>query len=131
MAWWTCWIGSSSGTWANPSSAAAWRRRSPPRPAPAAGRSPAAAAGPRAGGVGEFGDGVGGSGDHALADPAGLGDGDAEPEGGEDERVVGLRDVVGEASRSTRAERAAGGHQREPRTCGVSPGVRHSATIKE
>jgi hypothetical protein len=41
------------------------------------------------------GDGVGGGGDHAVGDAAGAGDGDAEAEAGEDERIVGLGDVVG------------------------------------
>ena len=37
----------------------------------------------------------GGGGDHPVADPGGLGHGDAQPEAGEHQGVVGLGDLVG------------------------------------
>ena len=64
------------------------------------------------GGVGESGDGVCGGGDHAVGDPAGAGDRDAEAEAGEDQRVVGLGDAIGALAADDRRERAAGGDQR-------------------
>ena len=98
MASWTCWIGSSSGIWARPRRPRRprrrrWRRRRRPVRRSSIGGSSGA---PGRGGVGQSGDGVGGGGDHAVGDPGGPGDGDAEPEAGEDQRVVGLGDAVGD-----------------------------------
>ena len=70
--------------------------------------------GARRGGVGQAGQGVGGGGQHAVADPAGPSHGDPEPQAGEDERVVGLGELVVDAVVGYRPERTAGRDERPP-----------------